>query len=81
MEKSGVNGVLIRLIAVVSEETGIPVEQLSLSTKIEALGVDSLEFIVLIRALEEQFGKLNEQDVVRAQTVGDLLDSLHSTAT
>jgi acyl carrier protein len=77
MEKIGVNGVLISLIALLSEETGVPIDQIFASTRLDAIAADSLEFVSLVVAVKDKFAAniLNER-LTEAQTVQDLADLL-----
>lgn len=77
MEKIAINGVLISLIALISEETGVPIEQIFASTRLDAIVGDSLEFLSVITAVKDKFAvKFSNEKLIEAQTVQDLADLL-----
>lgn len=57
-------------LALVKEETG---KEAELDSSIEALGVDSLEFISLMQAVELKFGvKIPDQEFANLNTLRDI---------
>lgn len=62
------------LIDVLTDQTGIDANEITLETAIAELGLDSLEIVELLMALEEQFEtELEEPDLLKCSTVGDIL--------
>lgn len=58
------------LLALVKEETG---KEAELDSSIESLGVDSLEFISLMQAVELKFGvKIPDQEFANLNTLRDI---------
>lgn len=77
MEKIAINGILISLIALISEETCTPIENIFASTRLDALAADSLEFLGLITAVREKFAvPIPNERLTEVQTVQDLADLL-----
>lgn len=81
MEKLGVNGVLIQLTALIAEETETPIEDIFLNTRIDELGVDSLDFLDLMLVIGEKFKPIPEQQYAELNTVRDILKAIEHTAT
>lgn len=73
MEKIATNGILIALIA---EETGVPLADVTLDTKLEDLGVDSLDFLDLMQVIGEKFKPIPEAQFAELNTVGDIAKAL-----
>lgn len=61
------------LIDLISQETGVSVEQISETTKLEDLGIDSLDFVDLMQAISEKFKPIAQEKYAEVNTVGDLL--------
>ena len=60
-----------KLSKLITLETGY--ERVTPETTLEDLGIDSLEFLALIRAVEEGFGvEIPTDDLVKLQTVNDI---------
>lgn len=58
------------LLTLVKEETG---KECELDSNIEDLGIDSLDFVSLIQAVEAKFGvKINDRDFSFIETVRDI---------
>lgn len=73
MEKIATSGVLIALL---SEETGVPMADITLETKLEDLGVDSLDFLDLMQVIGEKFKPIPEAQFAELSTVGDIAKAL-----
>lgn len=60
-----------RLLSLIDREVGKPA---TLESTFEALSVDSLEFVCLMQAIEEEFGvTIPDAEYVSLNKVGDLL--------
>ena len=61
---------------IIAKELEVSTDQLRPDAKfIEDLGADSLDTVVLVRALEEEFGlDIPDEDADKMKTVGDALD-------
>jgi acyl carrier protein len=64
-----------RLLEFISKRMGVPKDRLSSSTSfVEALGVDSLDIVVLVMQLEEEFGvTIPDGEAERMRTLDDFL--------
>lgn len=61
----------------ISEEVGKPVEELKPETRLEELGIDSLEFVSLMMACGAAAGKdIPENKWQEMETVGDIFQVL-----
>jgi acyl carrier protein len=73
-----------KLLAVVSDKTGYPVEMLELDMDIEAdLGIDSIKRVEILGALQEQFPgmpqpNLEEMAEIELRTLGQVADFMQS---
>ena len=61
-----------RLLAVISQETGVDPREISRKTTFRSLCTDSLELVSLIQAIEENLG-VDIDDPDKFLTVGDAL--------
>jgi acyl carrier protein/NAD(P)-dependent dehydrogenase (short-subunit alcohol dehydrogenase family) len=65
------------LFEILSQETGYPVESLSLDMQLENdLGLDSIKKVELLSALTEKFPQTNPRSLSEALTLGQILDLL-----
>ncbi len=63
------------LIGIVREEKDIPEEKLALSTPLAEAGIDSLDSLTILFAIEEKFHISIPDDKARAiHTLGDMVD-------
>jgi len=61
-------------IDVLTEEFGIPAEDVAADASFEALGLDSLDVVELTLVLEERTGvKLEDEELEHVRTVGDAM--------
>ena len=67
---------------IIAKELEVDVKQLTNEAKfIEDLGADSLDIVVLVMALEEEFGiDIPDEDADKLKTVGDAMNYLKSHA-
>ena len=68
-----------KLKALIAEQLGVDADTITLeATFVEDLGVDSLDLVELSMALEDEFGieEMNEEDMAKIKTVGDLVEYL-----
>jgi len=64
-----------KLIGIVREEKNIAEEQLTPATELAAAGIDSLDSLTILFAIEEQFHISIPDDRARAiRTFGDMID-------
>lgn len=73
-------GLLQRLL---SDELGLPVQQLQPETRLEDLGVDSLTFLEMTFSLEKELGIRFPENPGSIRTVGDVVtvvDRLRNTS-
>lgn len=59
-----------RLLALIAAETGK--SGLTLETKLEDLGLDSLEFVSLMLAISNTFREISENQWADLRTIGDI---------
>jgi len=65
-----------KLLEMIAAEGKIPRERLTLSTKVEDLGLDSLDFISLIQDIGEKFKEIPDSKIAGLETVGDILKAI-----
>ena len=67
---------------IIAKELEVDVKQLTPEAKfIEDLGADSLDIVVLVMALEEEFGlDIPDEDADKLKTVGDAMNYLQQHA-
>lgn len=61
---------------VISRETGIPEDQLSLETTIEQLKIDSLEFVDLMLVISSEIKDIPQERISYINTIGDIVREL-----
>lgn len=64
------------VLTLVAREVGAEVESLSLETRLEALGIDSLEFLCLMLCVNKEIGTLPETRYHALNTIGDIVKEL-----
>lgn len=73
-----------RLLAIISKEGMVAPEKLSLDATLDTLGVASVDVVVILLAIEEEFGVYIpvNNELSEIKTVGDLVQELakHITA-
>lgn len=68
-----------QLVAIVRQEKDIPAELLQPETELAAAGIDSLDSLTILFAIEEQFRISIPDTVARAmKTFGDMVDAVAS---
>lgn len=66
-----------KLIAIVRQEKDIPEERLTSDTQLAEAGIDSLDSLTILFAIEEQFHISIPDDRARAmKTFGDMVDAV-----
>jgi len=64
------------LLVLIERETG---KTASLDTKIQDLGIDSLDFLSLIVEIQAQFKMtISDRQIAQIQTIGDLLNIINA---
>jgi acyl carrier protein len=72
MEKNSTTSVLDRVREVISSEEGVSLDEVTPSTVLSSLAVDSLELLGLMIALEIEFRvEIEREDLKQILTVGD----------
>ena len=70
-----------KLVAIVRQEKHLPDDLLRPDTVLADAGVDSLDSLTILFAIEEQFGISIPDDRARAiRTFGDMIDVVHDLA-
>lgn len=67
-----------RLLALIAVETGKP--GLTLETRIEDLGLDSLERVELMLTIGKTFRDISDEQWLECQTIGDIERALQLTS-
>jgi acyl carrier protein len=71
--------ILDKVAEIIVQETHCKIEDVRPETKLEALGIDSLQAIVVIFELEEAFDvEIPNEHISSIVTVKDILDKLNS---
>ena len=71
-----------KLIAIVRKEKDVPEDKLSLETPLADAGIDSLDALTILFAIEEEFHISIPDDRARAmKTFGDMVDSIETLLT
>lgn len=66
-----------KLINIISEQTDVPREEVTLDSSLVELGIDSMSMVVLVSVIEASFNvKLNTAKIANVYTVGDLIPLL-----
>jgi acyl carrier protein len=66
---------------IISRQMAVPLDQLSSESRLEAIGVESLDVIEIIFALEEKFGiaigfNANESAALAFETIGQIAEEV-----
>jgi acyl carrier protein len=73
------NGIYERLGALLTERCKVAGEQLAPLATLTELGLDSLDYITLAMAMQEEFGvEIDDQELAPASTVADTVRLLES---
>jgi len=68
-----------RVVAIISQILTISPSTIDGTSKLEALGADSLDMLEIIIRLEEAFGvEINDEDASKITCVQDAVDKIHS---
>jgi acyl carrier protein len=73
--------VLKDVTQIVSKQVGVPFEQLTPDSRLEAIGVESLDIIEIIFALEKKYNvaipfNANESAALAFETIGQVADAV-----
>lgn len=65
-----------QLLAIVAEEGMVGAREIGLDERLDELGIQSADFVMILMAIEEKFGVYVPVDerLTEAKTVGELLD-------
>ena len=71
---------LEKLISIIAEFTSVDESEIDVESRfIDDLGVDSLDLVQIIMALEEEFDiEINNEEAEKIVTVGDAMDAINS---
>jgi acyl carrier protein len=61
-----------KVIEVVAAEVGRDPSELSAETRLDSLGMDSLEFVALMLSVAEEIAPIPDEKWVRIETIGDI---------
>lgn len=61
-----------RIIAIVAKETDKQMSGISAETRLDSLGIDSLEFVCLMQVIQREIGDIPEAEWAGLETVGDV---------
>ena len=64
--------ILQRIIKILAEQAGMLEDDFSASTRLEDVGIDSLEYVDFIGQLRDQIKDVRPEILMNAQTLGDL---------
>lgn len=69
-----------KIISMIAEKLGKKEEDVKLESRlVEDLGADSLDFVELIMAFEDEFGiSLPDEDVSKLKTIGNIVDYINN---
>jgi len=71
-----------KLVAIVRSEKNIPAGDLTPATELAAAGIDSLDALTILFAIEEEFHISIPDDRARAlRTFGDMIDAVETLVT
>ncbi|MEI8153875.1 MAG: phosphopantetheine-binding protein [Hyphomicrobiales bacterium] len=67
--------------SIISKQIGLPVEQLGPESKLEAIGVESLDIIEIVFALENKYNiainfNANESEALAFETIGRVAEAV-----
>jgi acyl carrier protein len=73
--------VLYEVKQIIAKQARVPVDQLTADSRLEALGIESIDVIEIVFALEEKFGvtlpfNANESAVSEFETIGKVADAV-----
>lgn len=66
-----------KIVAMLSEHTDIPGEEIDMDTTFESLGIDSLDTVEMVMEMEEELGVELELEE-KVSTVGELVSFIES---
>ncbi len=70
---------LEKLTTIIADQLGIDETTISEDTTLEDLGADSLALVELVMSVEEEFEiQIEDEDMEKFKTVGDVLDYIES---
>lgn len=68
-----------KIIALIADQLGVPLEDIVETTTLEQLGADSLDRVEIIMKLEEDFTiEIDDAAAEKLNTVGDAIDYVQS---
>lgn len=70
--------VALNVMRIVMEESGE--KEITAASRLDEIGIDSLEFVSLIQRIEEEFGPLPKEMKLKIETVQDLIAAVEYTA-
>ena len=78
--------VLYEVKQIIAKQARVPVDQLAADTRLETLGIESIDVIEIVFAIEEKFGitlpfNANESAVSEFETIGKVADAVKAVVT
>jgi acyl carrier protein len=75
--------VLYEVKQIIAKQARVPIDQLTVDTRLETLGIESIDVIEIVFALEEKFGvtlpfNANESAVSEFETIGKVAEAVKS---
>lgn len=67
---------IYKVIAIVARELGRAPEGISPFTRLDELGMDSLDFVSLILCIKTEIGEIPEEQITNLETVEDIAKAL-----
>jgi acyl carrier protein len=73
--------VLYEVKQIIAKQARVPIDQLTVDTRLETLGIESIDVIEIVFAIEEKFGvtlpfNANESAVAEFETIGKVADAV-----
>ena len=66
-----------KIKSLLAEQLSLEEDTITLATRFEELGADSLDIVELVMAMEEEFDiQVEDEQVEKVQTVGDIVNAI-----
>jgi len=77
-EKEKVNPVLVQVEKILQDFKGEPNTKITMDTRLDALGLDSLDTVSLVMEIEDKLGVTIEMNKETTVTIGDVVKIIES---
>jgi acyl carrier protein len=67
---------MLRVIAIVARELGVEPQTISPHTRLDELGMDSLDFVSLLQCINVEIGEIPEDQVTNLETIEDIAKAI-----